>query len=104
MVLVNACKTSKTINSFANAVYDKLVSPGASQDMQWKSSERGSDCRQGLQPFGLSSISNWRYLILYEIIDIDLILSFIIVLSEKYFGSGSKNFCQKVRACKFSRW
>jgi hypothetical protein len=48
MVLVNVCKTSKTINTFANAVYDKLVSPGASQDMQWKSFERGSDCRQGL--------------------------------------------------------
>ena len=48
MVLVNNCKTCKTINSFANSVYDKLVSPGASQGMQWKSSERGADCRQGL--------------------------------------------------------
>jgi hypothetical protein len=48
MVLVNYCKTRKTINSFANSVYDKLVLPSASQGRQWKSSERLSDCRQGL--------------------------------------------------------
>ena len=46
--MVGACQTSKTINSFANFVYDKLITLNASQDLQWKSRERGLDCRQGL--------------------------------------------------------
>ena len=45
-VAIGSCGSQKTINSFSNSIYDRLISPGTSQDLQWRSSECGGDCRQ----------------------------------------------------------
>lgn len=107
MVLVGACKSSKTINSFANAAYDKLISPSASQDMQWKSSERGSDCRQGLSHLDslLAVLGGIPYIIIlpthfnfkcWPLIYIFSLLPFIIVCIAGY-GEERKQECSTGR-------
>lgn len=39
----------KTLNSFAAAVYTSFVSRQTSESLQWKSIQRGEDCRQGIR-------------------------------------------------------
>lgn len=46
--LTNEFKSVNSINKFVNAIYSRMVSKATSEQLQWKSHERGGDRRQGL--------------------------------------------------------